>query len=243
MIKKPPIFRDVTPKMYWYLTIKYQDTKYADYWLMKLPKQFLKWGYSWRFEHILMDFLALLSAGRSRINVETEPMTFCCGKGVAVVVLLQNILGLGDGVTKTVWRWCGKNLFRRWYSKIFWQFGDKNNLGSKVSQIFWWSWQKLLRSGGKEILRVGYQIFGGYGDKYFWGGMGTWSGMFYTIHWMRGVENLVNVLAVLWLLAVICVIVYHWHDFIKVILPHHETVYRSTSIPKVSFKSCSRIKL
>ena len=42
-----------------------------------------------------MDFLALLSAGSSRINVETEPMTFCCGKGVAVVMVLQNILGLG----------------------------------------------------------------------------------------------------------------------------------------------------
>ena len=31
------------------------------------------------FESILMDFLALLSAERSLVNVETKPRVCCCG--------------------------------------------------------------------------------------------------------------------------------------------------------------------
>ena len=150
MIKKPPIFRDVTPNtMYWYLPIKCQDTKYADYWLMKLPKQFLKWGYAWRSEHILMDFLVLLSVGRSRINVETEPMTFCCGKGVAVVVLLQNILGLGVGWQKQfggeVAKIClGGDIAKYFDSLVTKQFGEqgKPNFLVIMAKTFEIGWQK-----------------------------------------------------------------------------------------------------
>ena len=47
------------------------------------------------FKPILMDFLALLSAARPFINVETEPRTYCCcGGGGSREVDWKNIFGV-----------------------------------------------------------------------------------------------------------------------------------------------------